>query len=114
MRNIEILKQFIKETAKQIRTVRYQYKEAQRCSCTTISNKLLLQLLSLQYTCRHHHIAYCELRGKTRVQIEPKNREHHEPNESYIKQLKEQYAWTPEEIKTYEEKHAKALYINPA
>lgn len=113
MRNIDILKQWIKDTAKQIRIVKFQYKEAQRNGLITMSNSLLYQLLKLQYDYRHHHIAYSELRGRTRLQIEPKVREHNEPNEEYIKQIKEKYAWTPEEIKAYEErKNAEALCLN--
>jgi hypothetical protein len=90
MRNIQLLKQFVKDTASQIRAIK---------------------LLKLQYEYRHHHIAYCELRGRTRLQIEPKTREHNEPNENYIKQIKEKYAWTIEEIEAYKErKDAKALH----
>ena len=36
---------------------------------------------------RHSHIAYCELRGRTRDQIE-KPREGNEPNESHIEAIK--------------------------
>ncbi len=104
MRNIDILKQWIKDTAKQIRTVKFQYKEAQRNGLISVSNGLLFQLLKLQYDYRHHHIAYSELRGRTRLQIEPKVREHNEPNEEYIKQIKEKYAWTPEDIQAYKER----------
>jgi len=114
MRNIDILKQFNKDTASQIRKIRSQYKEAQRSGgYISVSNGFLFQLLKLQYDYRHHHIAYCELRGKTRLEIESKIREHNEPNEEYIKQIKEKYAWTPEEIQAYEErKNEKALCLN--
>jgi len=113
MRNIDILKQFLKDTASQIRSAKFQFKQAQKNEGTSASITFGLQhqLRKLQYEYRHHHIAYCELRGRTRSQIEPKIREHNEPNETYIKQIKEKYAWTPEEIKAYEErKNAKALY----
>ena len=104
MRNIDKLKKYIKETATQIRITRAHHKEAQRDGQINRANKFLRELHGLQYEYRHHHIAYCELRGKTRLQIEPKIREHNEPNDSYIKQLKEKYAWTPEEIEAYEER----------
>ncbi len=118
MRNIDILKQLLKDTASQIRKVRAEFKNAQRNDIYNSNTgykyiELQHQLLKLQYEYRHHHIAYCELRGRTRSQIEPKIREHNEPNESYIKQIKEKYAWTPEEIQAYEErKNAKALCLN--
>ena len=111
MKNIQILKQFLKDTAQQIRTVKYQLKEAQKNGLISVACSLQFQLITLQYEYRHHHIAYCELRGKTRLQIEPKIREHHEPNETYIKQLKDKYAWTPEEILAYKERNEKALCV---
>jgi hypothetical protein len=39
------------------------------------------------YEFRHHHIAYCELRGKTREMIEIPA-DNHLPNEDYIKEIK--------------------------
>lgn len=115
MRKIDELKQILKETASKIKTVRFQFKQAQKNPSTsvTIEWTLLKGLRELQRFYRHHHIAYCELRGRTRDQIEKKIREHNEPDELYIKQIKEQYAWSPEEIKAYEErKNAKAICVN--
>ena len=107
MRNIDKLKAYKKKTAEEIRTTRLQYKEAQRTKepITTIW-KLLAQLNRLKYEYRHHHIAYCELRGRTRDRIERPN-DKHQPNESYINEIKEQYDWTPEEIEAYEERKNK-------
>ena len=107
MRNIDKLKMYLKETAEQIRTTRSQYKQAQRASLIQVANKSLWKLHDLQYEYRHHHIAYCELRGKTREQIEAKVRDNHVANESYIKQLKKKYAWTQEEIEAYQERKQK-------
>jgi len=101
MRNIDILKESLKKTAREIRGTRYQYREAQRNR--KISYKLLRQLEALQYEFRHHHIAYCELRGRTRDEIEHPN-DNHYPNERYIEQIKEKFAWSEEEIATYEER----------
>jgi len=107
MRNIDKLKAQLKETANEIRRTRFHHKEAQRANLLTTANKLLWKLHDLQYEYRHHHIAYCELRGRTRDQIEPKIRENNNPNERYIREIKEKYAWTPEEIVAYEERMAK-------
>jgi len=41
-------------------------------------------------TFRHQHIAYCELRGRTRDQIE-KPGEDNEPNEDWITKLKNEW-----------------------
>lgn len=107
MRNIDKLKSYLKETAIKIRQTREQYKQAQRANLIQTANKFLWQLRDLQYEYRHHHIAYSELRGKTREQIEPKTRDNHKPNETYIRQLKKEYAWTQEEIEAYNERKEK-------
>jgi hypothetical protein len=44
-------------------------------------------LLKLKYEFRHNHIAYCELRGRTRERIEIPS-EFNLPNEDYIKKIK--------------------------
>ena len=106
MRNIDKLKAHIKETAMQIRQTRLEHKKAQRANLIRVANKKLWTLEGLQEDYRHHHIAYCELRGKTRDQIE-QPRDNNAPNEFKINQIKEQYAWTPEEIEAYEERNRK-------
>lgn len=50
--------------------------------------------IGLSQDYRHHHIAYCELRGRTREQIE-KPGKFHLPNESKIQAIKEAYSGTP-------------------
>lgn len=109
MRNIDILKQVLKKMARDIRGTRYQFKEAQRSGQS--SWKLLSELRNLQSEYRHHHIAYSELRGRTRDEIEtkPKSDKKHYicPSEAYIQQLKDKYAWSEEDIATYNERKAK-------
>jgi hypothetical protein len=108
MRNIDKLKQFLKETAKEIRRARFEYKEAQRGKNTTGKHPYVLagRLHHLSYEFRHHHIAYCELRGRLREQIE-RPKDNHLPNETKINNIKEAYAWSPEEIDAYQERKAK-------
>jgi ABC-type phosphate transport system auxiliary subunit len=101
MRNIDKLKLHIKETAIRIRKTRFQHKEAQRANLMRVANKLLRELHGLQYEYRHHHIAYCELRGRTREEIEGKVRDDNHPNETYINNILDAYAWTPEDIEAY-------------
>ena len=52
-------------------------------------------LVDMKYEYRHHHIAYCELRGKTRDQIEKSKKL---ACEHYINTLKTKYALEIEEI----------------
>jgi len=101
MKNIHKLKTYIKETATKIRITRAHYKEAQRDGQSNRANKLLRELHGLQYEYRHHHIAYCELRGRTREEIEANVRDDNHPNETYIGNILDAYAWTPEEIEAY-------------
>jgi len=103
MRNIDKLKAYLTETANKIRQTRQQYKTAQKANFTRVANKELFTLNCLRDDYRHHHIAYCELRGKTRDQIE-QPRDNNIPNEFEIKKIKEQYAWTLEEIEVYNER----------
>jgi len=105
MRNIDKLKQYCKTTAKSISKTRLEFKEAQRKS--TDYYVLHSELNALIWIYRHHHIVYCELRGKTRKQIERKNRENNKPNDSEILRIKDRYMWTPEEIISYEERKVK-------
>lgn len=115
IRNIDKLKAKKEELAAAIRKTRPEHKEAQRGNGTQPSWSLGAKLKRLQYEYRHHHIAHCELRGRTRKEIENKNRDDNHPNEAYIQCLKDQYAWTPEEITAYTERrarHEKAICAN--
>ena len=76
MRNPKMneLKDWLKVSAKEIRTLKADYKNSQRG--TYVGNldewKIHRCLTKLQYAYRHNHIAYSELLGRTREQIEPK------------------------------------------
>lgn len=54
------------------------------------------------YQFRHHHIAYCELRGRSRNQIE-QPAENNTPDEKYIEQIKNKWL---------EKIHEETLHIN--
>lgn len=49
------------------------------------------EVIRLKYLFRHKHIAYCELRGRTREQIEPVVREGNDPDETLIQSFKEKF-----------------------
>jgi hypothetical protein len=97
MRKIDELKMKLKEMGLEIRKTRTELKETQKKGYTGTQEdykqgNLMCRLNGMKYTCRHHHIAYSELRGKTREKIE-KPRENNYANESEIKRIKALYAW---------------------
>jgi hypothetical protein len=93
MKHISELKAYLKAQAATIKETRTNFKNAQRKhSAGETGNpwQLRVSLNSLQWEYRHHHIAYCELRGRSRDEIEsPK--ENNEPNEDLIQKIKNTY-----------------------
>ena len=121
MRNIELLKIQLKEFASQIKNGRLDLKsrssafdlkmkdghyDAKEAIALCSLQSKLNGFGSLKYKYRHHHIAYCELRGKTRSQIENPKKEN-PAMEFYITEIKNKYAWTPEEIEAYNKRMEK-------
>jgi len=101
MKNIQKLKKELKTKAQIIRETRARLKEEQRNGSGFKAGTIQCGILSLKRDYSHHHIAYCELRGRTRDEIERQNHEGNRPNEDTIRSIKEEYAWTPEEIEAY-------------
>jgi len=89
------LKYWLVTHATEIRETRKVLKETQRNYGPAW--KLQYRLTSMTKDYRHHHIAYSELRGKTREQIE-NPREDNLPNEDWIKEIKEKYWDEPKTI----------------
>jgi len=89
------LKNWLKTATIEIRISKNLYKDSQRNYKSDPRNLWNLQKLQREY--RHKHIAYSELRGKTRVQIEIP-RQGNEPNESLIQQYKDEYKEQPQTI----------------
>jgi hypothetical protein len=87
IRNVSELKQWLKDTAVQIRKVHAELKEYQRNHGGSMGT-FIYALQRLRYEYRHHHIAYCEIRGVERAAIE-KPKDNHLPNEAYIQQIKQ-------------------------
>jgi len=90
MRKIEELKLKLNSIAEDIRKSNAELKTIQKTGI--YCGDKMRTLNGIRYTYRHHHIAYCELRGKTREQIE-KPRQYNNPNETEIKRIKTAYAW---------------------
>lgn len=85
------IKESQKELARKIRNGKTLRKPANRGEETSLDDWYKLE--RNQYEYRHRHIAYCELRGRTREQIE--NKTNNPPNNNYIDKLKEE--WSHEE-----------------
>jgi len=96
MKNIHKLKKELKTKAQALRETKARLKEEQRNGSGYKASTMQIGLLNLKRDYRHHHIAYCELRGRTREQIEKYCRHNNKPNENTIFSIKEQYAWEVE------------------
>lgn len=84
------LKKRIKELAKEIKEMKGLRKDTElrrndtRCK---YGSGYVIGLDKARYEVRHHHIAYCLLRGRTMEQIEPKTREDNAPNSNYYTKI---------------------------
>lgn len=94
MRPMQQFKEEQKELAKRIRKLKSQRKES--------PNGYVHGLESLSDDYRHHHIAYCELRGRTREQIEIPAKGN-EPNNGYITTIKDRWLKKLEEFELEKE-----------
>lgn len=90
------LKNYLKELAVEIREYKEKHKEIQRQNGGGGSG-YIGDLYRRQYLYRHHHIAYSELRGRTRDQIE-RPKEDNKPNEKVIAQIKEKFFDEPQAL----------------
>ncbi len=107
MSKIQELKQLLKGKASYIHSerdlARNLKQEGRGKEANSIHNNLSFYD-SPDYRC--YHIAYCELRGKSREQIETP-REDNLPDQRKIDQIKKEFAWSEEEIAAFEERKAR-------
>ena len=89
------LKHWLITKGTEIRETKKVLKESQRKNGAAW--KWQLKVLNMSRDYRHHHIAYSELKGRTREQIE-NPREDNLPNEDYIREIKEKYWDEPQVI----------------
>lgn len=82
MSNLHILKEELKSLGKEIRNLKTQRKGS--------PDGVVYGLERKRYDARHMHIAYCELRGRTREQIE-QPAEDNLPSQSHIDFYKDKY-----------------------
>jgi len=81
------LKNWLKKEGLRIKETRIKHKNNQRLNN---DNGLMWKLFTASRDYRHHHIAYSELRGHTRSEIE-NPREDNLPNEDWILSIKKKY-----------------------
>lgn len=79
MKTLKELKAYLKETAVEIRNKKAQRKGA--------PYGRVAGLEGLRYDYRHHHIAYCLIRGKEMEEIERKCRVDNYPDELFVKSI---------------------------
>lgn len=93
METMRELKQYLKNSAIQIRELKSKHKEVQR-KYKGGGSTYWSPLWDKRHAYRHYHIAYSELRGKTRDQIEASypyegQSQYQRPNEALIRSIKE-------------------------
>lgn len=81
------LKQWLKYEGLRIKETRIKHKNNQR---SKNDNDLTWPLCKMSRDYRHHHIAYSELRGHVRSEIE-NPRDNNLPNEDWISSIKKKY-----------------------
>ena len=88
------LKQWLKKEGLRIKETRIKHKNNQR---SKNNNDLMWPLCEMSRDYRHHHIAYSELRGHVRSEIE-NPRDNNLPNEDWISEIKRKYYDEPETL----------------
>ena len=91
IKNIRTLKAELKLMAAGLRADKAEIKKTQKEFGSQSACTLQWALVSTKRTCRHKHIAYSMLRGKTYEQIEPKCREDNKPNQDLIREIIDAY-----------------------
>lgn len=91
---LQELKALIKNQASELKQTRHDIKTTQREG--RYAGTKQSRLVDMKNTHRHHLIAYAELLGRKREQIE-QPRKDNLPNESLIACIKEAYTETPDE-----------------
>ena len=83
---IKNLKEQLKNWGTEIRLYKNRRKQDNRGELALWQIETIIK--DLKYEFRHHHIFYCELRGRKREQIEIPS-EYNQPNQKYIDKIKE-------------------------
>ncbi|MCK4977236.1 MAG: hypothetical protein KAS36_09930 [Anaerolineales bacterium] len=96
----EELRKWFRDTAEKIRTLRRRFKEHCKSGFKTDWTwRDSSEQWRLSTRFRHKHIAYCQLRGRERHQIE-KPREDNLPNEDLIERFMDEFSAEPETVRS--------------
>ncbi len=79
MKTLKELKEYLKDTAVEIRNKKNKRKGSLHGRVAGLDN--------LRFTCRHYHLAYCMLRGTDRYAVEATCRRDNYPNMDYVKRI---------------------------
>jgi hypothetical protein len=126
MRNIDKLKNVLKELATEIRVAKQERKSVHFKGERTIksTNQWMSdaecayhRVIALKDEIRHYHVAYCMLRGKELEQIEPNTK----PSDmkdglsmNRVERIMDEYAWSEAETEAYLERQAKRKALEVA
>ena len=83
------IKEMLKTEAVEIATRKVACKNKQRSG--TYAGREQSTLLDMRYEWRHKFIAYCQLKGRTLDEIEPKCRVGNEPDQNLVDKFKEEF-----------------------
>ena len=92
MKSIKEFKEEQKKGAEEIREYRLEVKKAQREHRFGHNDPDPWTLYTKSQKWRHHHIAYCMLRGKTYEQVEQKVRDGNEPDMGLVESIMSNYS----------------------
>jgi hypothetical protein len=91
VKNQQSLKLELKQLASELRDDKVTIKTIQKEQGSGAASTLQYGLLKKQRHCRHKHIAYSMMRGRSYEQIEPKCREGNEPDQNLIQEILRAY-----------------------
>lgn len=83
------IKEMLKTEAKEISTSKVECKNKQRSGAYAGHEQG--SLLNKRYEWRHKFIAYCQLKGRTLEEIEPKCRIGNEPDQNLVDKFKQEF-----------------------
>jgi len=94
IKNYLTLKSELKQLAAELHADKADIKATQKESGSGAACTQQYQILKKKKECRHKHIAYSLMRGRTYEQIESKCREDNKPDQDLIRRIIDEYSTT--------------------
>lgn len=91
-KNFKVLKEELKQLAVELHSEKIDLKKNQREGAIVAACALQYSILKNRMDCRHKHIAYSMMKGRTYEQIEPKCKEDNKPNMDLVKRIIDEYS----------------------